>query len=167
MSLARRLAGFLGRTPAPVGSIRVVDPSPLNWLYITYNTVEELVRASPVGMTVSAAMKNYKWLDATTLQIDIRPGNRFPTGELVTAATVKRALDEGFRWRAPHPPGTQFNIDPRSTVEVVGDTRVKLKLPEPDGLTLGKLRAYHVMSTPFWDGPGFGYRRNGTGEGRW
>lgn len=29
---------------APVGEVRVVDPHPLNWLYITWNTMEEPVR---------------------------------------------------------------------------------------------------------------------------
>ena len=32
-----------GRAHEPVGTVHVVDPSPLNWLHITYNTVEELV----------------------------------------------------------------------------------------------------------------------------
>lgn len=31
-----------GRTP--VGTVNVVDPHPLNWLYITWNTMEEPVR---------------------------------------------------------------------------------------------------------------------------
>ncbi len=38
---------------------------------------------------------------------------------------------------------------------------------EPDGLAVGKLRAMYIMSNAFWDGPGFGYARNGTGDGRW
>ncbi len=44
----------------PVGTLNVVDPSSLNWLYITYNTVEELVRVTPGGKTRPAAMLAYK-----------------------------------------------------------------------------------------------------------
>jgi len=25
----------------------------------------------------------------------------------------------------------------------------------------------HLMSTAFWNGPGFGYERHGRGEGHW
>ncbi len=57
----------------PAGTINVVDPSPLNWLYITYNTVEELVRANPDGTIEPAAMEDYRWLDdGYTLEMDIR-----------------------------------------------------------------------------------------------
>jgi hypothetical protein len=35
--------------PAPVGTIHVVDPSPLNWLYITWNTMEEPIRMDEDG----------------------------------------------------------------------------------------------------------------------
>lgn len=38
------------------GVLRVVDPSPLNWLYVTYNTVEELVRVTRGGKVRPAAM---------------------------------------------------------------------------------------------------------------
>jgi hypothetical protein len=29
---------------APIGTVHVVDPHPLNWLFITWNTMEEPVR---------------------------------------------------------------------------------------------------------------------------
>ncbi len=71
----------------PVGTIHVVDPSPLNWLYITYNTVEELVRVNPEGKIRPAAMRRrYRWEDDRTLRIDVRRGERFPNGEPMTAA---------------------------------------------------------------------------------
>lgn len=151
----------------PVGTIRVVDPSPLNWLYITYNTVEELVRVNPEGKVRPAAMRRYRWEDDRTLRVDLRRDERFPDGEPVTAATVKRAFDEQGRWVAPHPPGTHFNIDERATCETDGDHAVRIRLPEPDGLVLGKLRAMHLMSTRFWQEVGFGYERDGSGEGHW
>lgn len=156
------------RTEEPAGTVYVVDPSPLNWLYITYNTVEELVRVDPEGNIEPAAMSNYRWLDnGCTLEVEVREGEVFPDGELLTAASVKRSFDEMMRWAAPHPPGTQFNHDPGTSLEVTGERSVRFHFPEPDGLALGKLRAMHVMSTRFWDTIGFGYERQGSGEGHW
>ncbi|MDP9408930.1 MAG: ABC transporter substrate-binding protein [Actinomycetota bacterium] len=155
-----------GRARAPVGVVRVVDPSPLNWLHITYNTVEELVRVTTQGKIRPAAMRRYRWVDDRTLEVDVREGERFPDGEPLNALSVKRSFDEVARWTAPHPTGTHFNIDPRTSCEVIEERTVRFYLPEPDGLALGKLRAAHLMSTRFWEEIGFVYKRNGTGEGR-
>jgi hypothetical protein len=38
----------------PVGTIHVVDPNPLNWLFITWNTMEEPVRTDERGHIVGA-----------------------------------------------------------------------------------------------------------------
>ncbi|RBY83717.1 ABC transporter substrate-binding protein [Geodermatophilus sp. TF02-6] len=153
---------------APRGVLRVVDPSPLNWLYTTYNTVEEPVRVTHRGKVRPAAMSRYRWRDGgRTLEIRVRRGERFADGTPLTTDSVRRAAEEQFRWQAPHPPGTHFNIDPRTRVEVVDDRTVRLHLPEVDGLALGKLRATHVMSERFWRDLGFGYARKGSGEGHW
>lgn len=168
MELVEKVASLRpGDGPGPVGTIHVVDPSPLNWLYITYNTVEELVRVDPKGFVEPAAMSAYRWVDDRTLEVEVRQGERFPDGEPLTAASVKRGFDEAIRWLSPPPPGTQFNIDRRTECEVTGEHAVRFRFPEPDGLALGKLRAVHVMSTRFWDEVGFGYARNGSGEGHW
>lgn len=169
MSLIDKVTSTLTgkRANPPVGAIKVVDPHPYNWLYITYNTVEELVRVNTDGAVEPAAMKTYRWADDRTLEIDVREGERFPDGEPLNAQSVKRSFDEQQRWRAPHPPGTHFNVDPNTTCEVTGEHQVRFHYPEPDGLAVGKLRATHIMSTRFWDELGFGYTRNGSGEGRW
>lgn len=153
--------------PVPQGAIYVADFSPLNWLYITYNTVEEAVRVNTNGVNQPAAMKTYRWVDDTTLEIEVREGNRFPDGELLTAHSVKRSFDEQQRWQSPHPPGTHFNVSPLTHCEVMGDYRVRFHYPEPDGLAVGKLRATHIMNTRFWDEIGFGYQRQHSGEGHW
>ena len=171
MGLAGKISALLGargRRVERVGTVSVVAPSPLNWLYITYNTVEELVRTSPDGSVAPAAFKSYRWrAGGRVLEVGLRTGNRFQDGEALTASSVERGFDESMRWRALHPPGTHFNPLPGTTREVAGEYAVRFKLPAPAGLMLGKLRAVHVMSTRFWDGIGFGYERNGTGEGRW
>ena len=167
MSLIDRARALFERRPEPAGSVRVCDPSRLNWLYITYNTVEELVRVGRDGATIPAAMTSYRWADDNTLDVTLRAGNRFPDGAPVTSETVKKAFDEMARWQAPHPPGTHFNHPASTTLEATGELAVRFRFPLADGLALGKLRAMHLMSSAFWAGPGFGYARNGTGEGRW
>ena len=163
-----RSPGLRWRRPAkPEGSLRVVDPSPLNWLYITYNTVEELVRVTKGGKIRPAAMRAYHWADDRTLDVWLRKDERFPDGQPLTAASVQRALAEQVRWVAPHPPGTHFNLDRSTRCEVRGPHRVRFHLPEPDGLAVGKLRATHVMSEHFWRDLGFGYARDQSGEGHW
>ena len=47
----------------PRGTVRVVDPHPLNWLCPTYNTVEEPVRVSRGGKIAPAAMRRYRCTD--------------------------------------------------------------------------------------------------------
>ena len=81
----------------PVGTIQVVDPSPLNWLWMTYNTMEELVRVSPDGHIEPAAMEHHQWADERMLEITVREGDRFQDGEWLTAETVKRSSDERQR----------------------------------------------------------------------
>ena len=150
-----------------VGTIEVVDTHPLNWLVMTWNTMEEPVRTDPQGHITGAVMENGQFVDDTTFEIDVRQGLRFQDGEELNAEHVKRAFDEVQRWRAPHPPGTYLNFHPDATAEVVDDYKVRINFPEPDGLVLGKFRGMHVPSTRFWEEEGFGYRSIGTGEGHW
>lgn len=162
--LLSRITG--GRRP-PVGRLIVVDRSALDWLYITYNTVEELVRVTPGGKTRPAAMLAYRWRSPLVLDVWLRRGNTFHSGRPVTADSVRQAFAEQQRWNAPHPPGTQFNIDKRTRLDVLGPHRVRLTLPERDGLLVGKLRAMHIMDASFWEDLGFGYARELSGEGHW
>ena len=95
---------------ASVGTLNVVDPHPLNWLYITWNTMEEPVRTDQRGHMVGAVMEESRWLDEKTIEIIVRRGIRFQDGEECNAHSVKRAFEEMQRWKAPHPPGSNLNI---------------------------------------------------------
>lgn len=148
------------------GTIHVVDHSPLNWLYVTYNTVEELIRVDEKGHIVPAAMETYRWIDACTLEITLRE-NVFSDSEKVTPEIVKRSFNEMMKWQSPHPPGTQFNQYRGTRMEIVDERTVRIISPKPDGMTLGKLRAMHVMNSRFWETIGFGYKRQHSGEGHW
>jgi ABC-type transport system substrate-binding protein len=152
---------------APVGEIHVVDPSPLNWLFITWNTMEEPIRIDEDGRIAFALATAARWTDSTTLELDLREGVRYQDGEPFTSESVKQAFEEVQRWAAPHPPGTWLNFAPETTCETDGPHRIRFRFPEPDGLALGKFRGFHVPSSAFWRGPGFGYGKEGSGEGHW
>jgi ABC-type transport system substrate-binding protein len=151
----------------PVGTIQVVDPHPLNWLFITWNTMEEPVRTDERGHIVGAAMQDSRWVEESTLEVQLREGVRYQDGEELTADSFRRAFEEVQRWKAPHPPGTYLNFHPDTRLEVVDGHTVRMVFPEPDGLVLGKFRGFHLPSTRFWDEEGFGYRKRGSGEGHW
>ena len=152
---------------APAGTIHVVDPSPLNWLFITWNTMEEPIRVDEDGRIAFALATGAQWLDDHTLALTLRQGVRFQDGEPFTAHNIKQNFDEMQRWAAPHPPGTWLNFPPESDCEVVDDHTVHFHLPGPDGLAVGKMRGFHIASSAFWAQHGFGYRKIGSGEGHW
>ncbi|AHY47176.1 Bacterial extracellular solute-binding protein, family 5 Middle [Rubrobacter radiotolerans] len=164
MTQAVREAGQGGYVPA--GTLHVVDPHPLNWLYITWNTMEEPVRTDERGEIVGACMESSGW-EGATLVVNVRRGIRFQDGTDLTAHSIKRAFDEVQKWKAPHPPGTYLNFHPDTTVEVPDDYTVRFNFPEPDGLVLAKFRGFHIASDAFWDAGGFGGKVYGTGEGHW
>ncbi|MFL5697481.1 MAG: ABC transporter substrate-binding protein [Ktedonobacteraceae bacterium] len=151
----------------PVGTVYVFDPSPLNWLFITWNTMEEPIRVDQDGRVVNALATDARWPDDHTLELDLRTGVRFQDGEPFTAHNVKQNFDEMQRWIAPHPPGSWLNFPPESVCEVVNDSTVRFHFPGPEGLALGKMRGFHIASSAFWRGQGFGYAKLGSGEGHW
>ena len=155
------------RSASPVGAIHVVDPSPLNWLFITWNTMEEPIRIDQDGRGVMALAHDACWLDERTLELNLREGVRFQDGTPFGARNLKRNFDEMQRWAAPHPPGTWLNFPPETVCEVVNDRTVRFHLPAPDAIALGKMRGFHIASDRFWDEIGFGYASVGTGEGHW
>jgi ABC-type transport system substrate-binding protein len=135
----------------PAGTIHVVDPSPLNWLFITWNTMEEPIRVDQDGRVVNALATGARWLDDRTLELELRRGVRFQDGEPFTAHSIKQNFDEMQRWAAPHPPGTWINFPPESVAEVVSDHTIRFRFP----------------GSAFWRDVGFGYAKLGSGEGHW
>ena len=152
---------------APVGTVQVVDPHPLNWLFITWNTMEEPVRTDEHGHLVGAAMEDSRWIDDATLEVQLRKGVRYQDGEELSAESFRRAFEEVQRWKAPHPPGTYLNFDPDAECVVEDDRTCVFRFPEPDALVMGKFRGFHIASPSFWHTHGFGYKKTGSGEGHW
>lgn len=152
---------------APEGTTYVYDPSPLNWLFVTWNTMEEPIRVDEDGRVKYALATDSEWIDNCTLQLTLRQGVRFQDGEPFTAHNIKQNFDEMQRWTAPHPPGTYLNFPPASVCEVVDDYTVRFHFPSPDGLAIAKFRGFHIASSAFWENLGFGYQKIGTGDGHW
>ncbi|MCT8138418.1 ABC transporter substrate-binding protein [Anaerobacillus sp. CMMVII] len=149
------------------GKIFVVDPSPLNWLFVLFHTMEELVRADHEGNVTPSLARNVRWINETTLEVELRRGVLFHNGEVFNAKSLVRSFAEEQRWLAPHPPGTWLNLPRERGVEVVDDYTVRFHFLEPEGLALAKTRGVHIGNDLFWETLGFGYAKEASGEGRW
>ena len=79
--------------PTPGGTINIVDPSPLNWLFITWNTMEEPVRTDEEGRIVLALAESARWADRQTFELTLRKGIRFQDGEPFNAEAVKYKIN--------------------------------------------------------------------------
>ena len=151
----------------PTGTLHVVDPSPLNWLFVTWNTMEEPIRVDEDGRIAFALATSVDWVDDTTLELTLREDVRFQDGEPFSAESIRQNFEEMQRWAAPHPPGTWLNFPYESTCEVLDEHRIRFRFPEPDGLAVGKFRGFHIASSSFWRNKAFGYGKEGSGEGHW
>ena len=150
---------------APV--IHVVDPSPVNWLSITWNTMEELVRVDKDGRTVPTLADSYRWVDDKTLEFKLRKGVTFQDGEAFNAKVFRRSFDEVQRWDNPHPPGAFLNFPKATKLDIVDDYTVRFVFPTTDSASIMKFRGMHVASTRFWNDLGFKSKSAGNAEGHW
>lgn len=81
MSTATVQAGEAAHgSPEPVGTINVFDPHPLNWLFVTWNTMEEPIRTDHEGFIVMALAEAAIWRSDAELEIKVREGARFQDG---------------------------------------------------------------------------------------
>lgn len=160
--------GLSGSSAAEVfPTITVVDPSPLNWLSITWNTMEELVRVDADGRMVPSLAASWTWIDDRTLEVKLREGVTFHDGEKLTAPVFRRSFDEVQRWENPHPPGAFLNFAKATQLEVVDDYTVRFRFPQADSGAFMKFRGMHIGSTRFWKELGFVDPKKGNAEGHW
>jgi len=163
--------GFTLASPSALAvsgnTITVVDPSPVNWLWITWNTMEELVRVDKDGRMVANLAESWKWVDDKTLEVKLRKGVTFHDGEKLTAQVFRRSFDEVQRWENPHPPGAFLNYAKGDKLDVIDAHTVRFTFPETDGSAFMKLRGMHVGSTRFWNELGFIDEKTGKAESHW
>ena len=151
----------------PDNTVTVVDPSPVNWLSITWNTMEEANRVDMNGDTQPALAESWSWTSPTTLRLKLRKNVSFQDGTPFTAASFKQAFDKVQDWKAPHPPGAFLNYASNSQVKIVDDHTVDMVFPSADSSVFMKLRGMHVASPAFWTKLGFVDKKTGSAEGHW
>ena len=114
----------------PHNTVRVVDPSPVNWLSITWNTMEEANRVDHDGLGQPSLASGWRWIDDETLEIDIRDGVVFQDGEAFNAAAVKANLDRARTLEGGTLVGALRVIE---SVEAVEDYKVRINLNSAGG----------------------------------
>ena len=147
-------------------TVRVVDPSPVNWLSITWNTMEEPNRVDHAGQGQPSLATDFTWVDDHTLEMGMRDAV-YQDGEKYDAHMFKLGFDKVQEWDAPHPPGAFLNFAKDVTCDVVDGNRIRMTFPQKDSAALMKLRGMHLPSTRFWNEWGFRDPATGSAEGHW
>jgi ABC-type dipeptide transport system, periplasmic component len=148
-------------------TVTVVDTSPVNWLSVTWNTMEELVRVDHKGNLVPGLAESWKWIDDRTVEFKLRKGVTFQDGEPLNAKVFRKSFDEVQRWENPHPPGAFLNFDKATKLDIVDDYTVRFTFPKPDGAAIMKFRGMHIGSSAFWDKLAFIDAEKKSAEGHW
>ncbi len=147
------------QTSAPRGELRIVDKSPVNWIWIAFNVLEHLIELDKEGKQVPGLATGWRWLDDHTLEVTLRQGVTFHNGEVFDAEIVQLNWDENIRSRQPHSV-EYLTFNPGSRLEIVDVYTVRFLFPEPDGAALSRLTALHMANRQF-------YREHGWGEKQW
>lgn len=148
-------------------TVTVVDTSPVNWLSVTWNTMEELVRVDHNGNLVPGLAESWKWIDPNTVEFKLRKGVKFQDGEPFNAKVFRKSFDEVQKWENPHPPGAFLNFDKATKLEIIDDHTVRFIFPSPDGASIMKFRGMHIGSSAFWDKLAFVDAEKKNAEGHW
>jgi peptide/nickel transport system substrate-binding protein len=154
------LSGSFGeQVPGPQGELRIVDKSPINWIWIAANVLEHLIELDKEGKQVPGLATGWSWLNDHTLEVTLRQGVTFHNGEVFDAEIVKLNWDENIRSRQPHAV-EYLTFHPGSRLEIVDASTVRFLFPEPDGAALSRLTVLHMANRQF-------YREHGWGEKQW
>ena len=154
-------------TYGPDNTVTVSDGSPVNWLSVTWMTMEEADRVDLAGRTEYALADSWTWVNPTTLELKLRKDIKYQDGTPFTAKNMKTAFDKVNDWSRPHPPGKFLNWAKGSEARIKDDYTVDIVLPEPDSAAFMKLRGMHVPSNAFWDKLGFVDKKTGSANGHW
>ena len=165
--LALTGVGWAAPTYGPENTVTVVDPSPVNWLSVTWNTMEEPLRVDERGMGQPTLATGWRWVNPTTLELKLREGVVYQDGTPYTAENMKTAFDRVQDTKNPHPPGAFLNFDPNTKLSVVDKYTVSMTFPGGDSSALMKLRGMHEPSNAFWDKLGFVDEKTGSATGHW
>ena len=140
----------------PQGEIRIVDPHPWNWIYITLNVFEHLMEIDKDGKLVPRLAADWQWIDAHTLEVTLRQGVTFHNGETFDAEIVKLNWEENIRTRQPHILGSFMNFASGARLDILDAYKVRFIFPQPDGGALAKLAFMHIGNRQFYSELGWG-----------
>ena len=141
---------------APRGEVRIVDSSSFNFVTVVMNVFEHLLELDEGGKLVPRLATGWRWLDDRTLEMTLRQGVKFHSGEPFDAKSVKLNWDENTRLQQPFRAGQQLNFKPGSRLEVIDPYTVRFHFLEPDGTALFKLSSMHIGSRQFHEEHGWG-----------
>ena len=161
------VATWAATTYGPDNTVTVVDLSPVNWLSVTWNTMEEPVRVDMNGKVQPSLAESWKWVNPTTLELKVRKDAKYQDGTPFTAKNIKTAFDKVNDWKAPHPPGKFLNFAKGSEAKIIDDQTLDLVFPEPDSAVFMKMRGMHTPSDAFWTKLGFVDKKTGSADGHW
>jgi peptide/nickel transport system substrate-binding protein len=99
---------------------------------------------------------SWRWLDDRTLEVTLRRGVTFHTGEVFDAEVVKLNWDEQSQLQQPHTVGPALNFKPGSRLEVIDPSTVHFVFPETDGGALAKISMMHLANRQFYRDVGWG-----------
>ena len=148
------------QVPTPRGELRIVDSSPYNFVTVVLNVFEHLWDFEEGGKLVPRLATGWRWLDDRTLDMTLRQGVKFHSGEPFDATSVQLNWDENTRLQQPFRAGQHLNFKPGSRLEILDSYTVRFHFPEPDGTALVKLSTMHIGSRQF-------YAEHGWGEKSW
>jgi len=149
-------SGFGEQAPAPLGELRIVDKSPVNWISMTLNVFEHLIEADVEGKLVPRLATGWRWLNDRTLEVTLRHRVTFHNGEMFDAEVVKLNWDEQSQLQQPHTIGAALNFKPGSRLDIVDQYTVRFVFPEPDGGALAKISVMHMANRQFYRDVGWG-----------
>lgn len=167
MGLLAAMGGGQAQTYGPDNTVTIVDASPVNWLSVTWNTMEEPLRVDSEGKAQPTLATGWTWVDPTTLELKMRPGVKYQDGTPFTAANMKLAFDRVQDVENPHPPGAFLNFAKNATLTVVDPMTVRMNFPDGDSAALMKLRGMHMPSNAFWEQVGFVNKDRRSASGNW
>jgi ABC-type transport system substrate-binding protein len=146
--------------PTPRGELRIVDSGSVNFITVVMNVFEHLLDIEEGGTLVPRLATGWRWLDDRTLEMTLRQGVKFHSGEPFDATSVQLNWDENTRLQQPFRAGQHLNFTPGSRLEVIDPHTVRFHFPALDGTALVKLSSMHMGSRQF-------HAEHGWGEKSW
>jgi len=142
-------SGMGQELPVPRGELRVVDKDTANYGSLVYNIFEHLIDLDKDGKLVPGLATSWRWLDDRTLEVHLRQGVKFHSGEAFDAEIVKLNVEETMQLRDAFILGEFLNFKPGLRIDILDPYTLRFVFAEPDGTALARLTYVHMASRQF------------------